>query len=40
MKKTYKGVTLDFLLKGGDLFSKVIEKTYKPRNINEIGDFR
>lgn len=30
--KTYRGVSIDFLLEGGDDFSKVINKTYTVRN--------
>lgn len=38
--KTYIGVTIDFLLKGGDDFSDVIGKTYTPRNVQNKGDYK
>lgn len=36
----YRGVTSDFLLNGGDDFSKVIGKVYKPRNVKNEGDWK
>jgi hypothetical protein len=29
----YKGVAIDFLVKGGDDFKDVINKVYTPRNV-------
>jgi 2',3'-cyclic-nucleotide 2'-phosphodiesterase (5'-nucleotidase family) len=31
-EKTYRGLTIDFLINGGDDFNQVINKTYTPRN--------
>lgn len=31
-EKTYRGLTIDFLINGGDDFNEVINKTYTPRN--------
>ncbi len=36
----YRGVTSDFLLNGGDDFSKVIGKVYRPRNVRNEGDLK
>ncbi len=36
----YKGLTTDFILNGGDDFSKVINKVYTPRNARGIGNLR
>lgn len=38
--KTYIGVTIDFLLKGGDDFKDVINKTYTPQNEQDKGDYK
>lgn len=38
--KTYTGVTIDFLLKGGDDFKDVIGKVYTPRNVQNKGDYK
>lgn len=38
--KIYRGCTIDFLLNGGDDFSKVIGKTYIPRNVRKEGDLK
>lgn len=34
------GVTIDFLLAGGDDMEDVVNKTYTPRNVTTIGDFK
>lgn len=34
---TYKGVTVDFLLTGGDDFKDIIGKVYVPRNAVSLG---
>ncbi len=36
----YKGLTTDFILNGGDDFSKVIGKIYTPRNVRNVGDLK
>ena len=36
----YKGVSIDFLLSGGDDFKDVIGLVYTPRNVKDIGDLR
>ena len=38
--QVYRGLTIDFLLNGGDDFAKVIGKVYKPRNVRDEGDLR
>jgi hypothetical protein len=38
--KTYKGVTIKFLLDGGSSFSSVIGTSYTPRNVVNLGEFR
>ena len=38
--KYYIGITNDFLLQGGDDFSKVIGKIYTPRNVKDLGEIR
>ena len=35
--KIYKGVTLSYLLEGGDQFSKVIGTLFNPKNVIRIG---
>lgn len=37
---TYKGITIDFLLNGGDDFKDVIGKVYTPRNVRDLGVIR
>lgn len=39
-KATYRGLTVDFLLQGGDDFSRVINKIYTPRNTQSHGLLR
>ena len=36
----YKGVSIDFLLSGGDDFKDVIDKVYRPRGVKDEGDLR
>lgn len=36
----YKGVTIKYLLDGGDRFSRVMGVTYNKTNVIDIGDFR
>ena len=36
----YKGVSIDFLLSGGDDFKDVIGVVYTPRNVKDEGDLR
>lgn len=38
--QTYTGATIDFLLQGGDDFSKIIDVVYTPRNTVKIGEFK
>jgi hypothetical protein len=38
--KTYRGLSIDFLLSGGDDFNKVIGKVYTPRNVRNEGDLK
>ena len=40
MDKVYRGLTIDFLLSGGDDFSKVIGKVYTPRNVKFEGGLK
>jgi 5'-nucleotidase len=39
LEKTYRGLSLDFLIAGGDDFAHV-RKFYTPRNEEKLGDFR
>lgn len=36
----YTGVTIDFLLEGGDDFKQVIDVVYTPKDVVEEGDFK
>jgi hypothetical protein len=38
--KNYRGLTLGYLLQGGDMFSEVIGKIYTLRGYEELGEFR
>lgn len=38
--RTYRGLSIDFLLQGGDDFGQVIGKTYTPRNTKSHGVIR
>ena len=38
--KYYIGISIDFLLLGGDDFDKVINIVYKPRNVVNRGQFK
>lgn len=38
--KTYTGTSIDFLINGGDDFSKVINKVFVPKNVKKIGEFK
>ena len=38
--KVYKGITVSFILNGGDDFINVIGKVYTPRDVVDIGDQR
>ena len=37
---TYTGVTIDFLLQGGDDFAKIIGPVFEPKNTVNIGEFK
>ena len=38
--RTYTGVSLSFLIQGGDQFSKVIGTAFQPKNVRTLGEFR
>ena len=38
--RNYIGVSIDFLLNGGDDMEDVIGNVYTPRDIKTIGDFK
>ena len=39
-EKTYTGITIDFLLQGGDDFSKIIGPVFVPKNTVNLGEFK
>ena len=40
MNKNYKGLTIGYLLEGGDMFSEVIGTIYTVRGKQDLGEFR
>lgn len=38
--KNYIGVTIDFLIKGGDDFDTVIKQAYTPRDVKVLGEMK